>query len=110
MDDARQGIRRAEKLAGIVAIVAALVVLNGAWMNQHNWENVSWRVAVAAVLVFLAIIVETNVPRLLESRGRRADGVAVPEFLRADGPPEGVAQHAQARSDTGEAVGAGERR
>ena len=110
MHETRSGVRTAEKVAGVVAIVAALVVLNGAWVNQHNWQNISWRVAMAAVLVGLAIVVETNALRLLQSRGRRPGEAAVPEFLRADAAAEGVAQGAGARSDVGEAVGAGERR
>mgnify|MGYP001612013752 CR=1 FL=1 len=110
MHETRSGVRTAEKVAGIIAIVAALVVLNGAWVNQHTWQNISWRVAMAAVLAALAIVVETNVLRLLQSRGRDEDGAAVPEFLRADDAPDGVVQGARARSDVGETVGAGERR
>ena len=110
MDDARQGMRRAEKLAGIVAIVAALVVLNGAWMNQHNWENVSWRVAVAAVLVFLAIIVETNAFGVLRARERK-DALLVPDFMRFAGAapsPSSVVDGAE--SSAAEVAATAERR
>ncbi len=110
MHETRSGVRTAEKVAGIIAVIAALVVLNGAWVNQHTWQNISWRVAMAAVLIGLAIVVETNVLRLLQSRGRRPGEAEVPEFLRAGEPVEGVVQGARARSDVGEAVGAGERR
>jgi hypothetical protein len=84
MHETRPGVRTAERVAGVIAIISALVVLNGAWVNQHTWQNVSWRVAMAAVLAGLAIVVETNVLRLLQSGGRRQDGAAVPEFLRVD--------------------------
>lgn len=110
MHETESGVRTAEKVAGIIAIIAALVVLNGAWVNQHTWQNVSWRVGVAAALVGLAIIVETNVLRLLKAPGRPEPGATVPEFLRTDAVPVGAAQGARARSDAGEAVGAGERR
>ncbi len=98
--DERQGIRTAEKVAGIVAIVAALVVLNGAWVNQHNWENVSWRVAVAAMLIVLAVAVETNAFGLLREREPEEAGT-VPDFMRAgDGEaatsPESEPAHADA--------------
>lgn len=106
MDEEPRGIRTAEKLAGIVAIVAALVVLNGAWVNQHSWENVSWRVAVAGILIVLAIGVETNAFGVLREREREQDG-AVPDFMRvtsdeAATPVEGEPAHA-------DAVGARER-
>lgn len=103
----RPGIRTAEKLAGVVAVVAALVVLNGAWVNQHNWENVSWRVAVAAVLVFLAIIVETNAFGLLRAR-EREEAVQVPDFMRISGAEaEPAVENESARADT---LGVRERR
>ena len=98
MREERPGIRTAEKIAGIVAVVAALIVLNGAWVNQHNWQNVSWRVAVAALLVVLAIVVETNVFGLLRPREREEEA-AVPDFMRAalDAPSQSsIADSAQA--------------
>jgi hypothetical protein len=77
-------MRTAERVAGVVAMIAALVVLNGAWVNQHSFQNVSWRVVVAGLLVVLAIIVETNAFGLLPPRERGEDA-PVPEFLRAGG-------------------------
>ena len=83
MRDPGAALQTAEKIAGIVATVAALVVLNGAWQNQHNWENVSWRVAIAGVLLVLAVIVESHAVELLQKRWWRADETSVPQFLRA---------------------------
>lgn len=85
MQEPRSGMRTAEKAAGVIAVVAALVVLNGAWVNQHNWENISWRVAIAAVLVVLAILVETNAFGFLRFSEREED-VALPDFMRNDAP------------------------
>ncbi len=101
----RAGIRTAEKLAGIVAVVAALVVLNGAWVNQHNWENVSWRVAVAGMLIVLAIIVETNAFGVLRQRERQ-DDAPVPDFMRMRSGE--TAMPAESESVLADAVGARE--
>ncbi len=106
MREPRAGMRTAEKVAAIVAIIAALVVLNGAWVNQHSWQNVSWRIALAGTLVVLAIAVETNALGRLRLRDRDAE-TAVPEFLRSGGEAAGIsAEKELARAD---AVGTGER-
>lgn len=104
MRDTKSVVRTAEKIAGVIAVVAALVVLNGAWENQHSWQNVSWRMVMAAVLLGLAVIVQTSAVGILQRRHPDADDASVPEFLRT-GAPQG---DAQVRSD--ETVGAGERR
>ncbi len=83
MQEARPGLRTAEKIAGIIAVVAALVVLNGAWENQHTWQNLSWRVGMAVMLLGLAVIVETNAVGVLQARLRRTGDTSVPDFLRA---------------------------
>lgn len=77
-------VQTAEKIAGVVAIVAALVVLNGALQNQHNWQNLSWRLAMAAVLLALAVIVETNALGMVQRARDDGEETSVPEFLRAD--------------------------
>jgi hypothetical protein len=82
MQEPRTRMRTAEKVAGVIAVIAALVVLNGAWVNQHSFQNVSWRVAVAGLLVFLAVIVETKLFGLVRTR-EHSDDVTVPDFLRA---------------------------
>ena len=106
MAEPRTRMRTAERVAGVVAMIAALVVLNGAWVNQHSFQNVSWRVAVAALLVLLMVIVETNAFGLLRSRVRD-DHAEVPEFLRAGSQvTETLAESESAHSET---VGAGER-
>jgi hypothetical protein len=106
MREPRDTVRTAEKVAGVVAVIAALVVLNGAWVNQHSWQNVSWRVAVAALLIVLAIAVETNLLALLQRREIEEQS-SVPEFLRLGSDEPGSAVEPQAaRSD---AVSAGER-
>ena len=106
MTEPRTRMRTAERVAGVVAMIAALVVLNGAWVNQHSFQNVSWRVAVAALLVLLMVIVETNAFGLLRSRVRD-DDAEVPEFLRAGSQvTETLAESESAHSET---VGAGER-
>ena len=110
MQEQRSGIRTPEKVAGIVAVIAALVVLNGAWVNQHNWQNISWRVAMAAVLVMLAIVVETDAFGLLHPRAGRAAEAAVPDFLRAGDTMAGNAVEREASRAGADAVGAGERR
>ena len=81
MQEPRTRIQTAERVAGVVAMIAALVVLNGAWVNQHSFQNVSWRIAVAALLMLLMVIVETNAFGLLRV-GERGDDAVVPEFLR----------------------------
>ena len=83
MRDPRPVVRTAEKVAGIIAIVAALVVLNGAWENQHTWQNLSWRVAIAALLLALAVIVQTSAVGVLQARRQATVGTSVPDFLRA---------------------------
>lgn len=110
MREQRSGVRRAEKISGVVAVIAALVVLNGAWVNQHNWQNISWRVATAAVLGLLAIVVETNAFGMLQAR-TSGEAEIVPAFMRtgehatvSDGLARDVS-HADA-----EVVSAGERR
>lgn len=82
MHEADRRLRMLERAAGVIAVIAALVVLNGAWVNQHNWENISWRVAVASVLIALAILVEADVIGVVQSNARRGDE-RVPDFLRA---------------------------
>jgi hypothetical protein len=100
-------MRTAERIAGVAAVIAALVVLNGAWVNQHNWQNVSWRVAMATLLVVLALVVEANPFGLSRRRAPGEDEAAVPEFLRTgvERPVEG----APSRADS-DGVTAGERR
>ena len=95
MREPRSGVRTAERVAGVVAVIAALVVLNGAWVNQHNWQNISWRVAMAGVLVVLAAVVETNV---------------VPEFMRAGEHATAIDVEREASGASSEAVGSSERR
>ena len=77
-------VQTAERIAGVVASIAALEVLNGAWENQHNWENLSWRAAMAVVLFALAVIVETNALGVLQGRADAAGEALVPEFFRAN--------------------------
>jgi hypothetical protein len=107
MHEAR-GVRTAERIAGVIAVVAALVVLNGAWQNQHTWQNLSWRVAIAAVLLGLAVVVETNAVGVLQARLRRAGDSSVPDFLRTGPALEDRTGGDSARTE--EAVQAGERR
>ena len=107
MQEPRTRIRTAEKVAGVIAIIAALVVLNGAWVNQHSFQNVSWRVVVAGLLVFLAIIVETKLFGLLRTR-EHSDDAAIPDFLRAGGEAH-VGELRSRREAEADAVGAGER-
>ena len=104
MREPRSGVRRAEKIAGVVAVIAALVVLNGAWVNQHNWQNISWRVAVAGVLVLLAMIVETNAFGMLQSASH-GDADAVPDFMRADDAAPADVLAADASHADADAVG-----
>lgn len=82
MEDGPKGIRTAERIAGVIAVIAALIVLNGAWVNQHNWQNVPWRIAVAGLLVALAVLVETNAFGLLHPGRTRGADTPVPDFLR----------------------------
>jgi hypothetical protein len=84
MQDERSVMRKAEKAAGVIAMIAALIVLNGAWVNQHTWQNVSWRIAVAGILAMLAVIVETRLFGLLRPREDEGADV-VPEFMRSGG-------------------------
>ena len=84
MQEPRARMRTAEKVAGVIAVIAALVVLNGAWVNQHSFQNVSWRVAVAALLVLLMVIVETSAFGLLRAHDR-SEEAAVPAFMRISG-------------------------
>ena len=109
MREQRSGVRRAEKISGVVAVIAALVVLNGAWVNQHNWQNISWRVATAAVLGLLAIVVETNAFGMLQAR-TSGEAEIVPEFMRAgDATPTDALVRDASHADA-EVVSAGERR
>lgn len=108
MREPKSGVRRAEKIAGVVAVIAALVVLNGAWVNQHNWQNISWRVATAGVLGLLAMVVETGGFGLLPSRMRQEED-AVPEFMLAGDPAPADGLAADASRAEGDAVGVGER-
>lgn len=97
----------AEKIAGVVATVAALVVLNGAWQNQHNWENLSWRIVIAAVLLSLAVIVETHAVEALHQRWHRTDETSLPDFLRVDeSPVPDALSHEAARIEDAADVGA----
>ncbi len=109
MRESKSGLRRAEKIAGVIAVIAALVVLNGAWVNQHNWQNVSWRVAVAGVLVVLAMVVETGGFGLLPSHAPSAN-YAVPDFMLAGDAAPADARAGDASRADADAVGAGERR
>lgn len=109
MRDTRSHARTAEKVAGVIAVIAALVVLNGAWVNQHTWQNISWRAAMAAMLVGLALAVETNAFGVLPSRRRREDEAMVPDFLRAGAVAQGAGKR-DASPASADAVAAGERR
>ena len=105
MAEPRERMRTAERVAGVVAMIAALVVLNGAWVNQHSFQNVSWRVAVAGMLVLLMVIVETNAFGLLRTHDRSDD--AVPEFLRTSSQlADTLVESESAHSET---VGVGDR-
>ena len=106
--EAKPVVRIAEKVAGVIAVVAALVVLNGAWENQHTWQNLSWRVAMAAMLLGLAMIVQTSAAGVLQARLRRADDTPVPDFLRVAVTPDD--RSGDDGASIGEAVGLGERR
>ncbi len=106
MRESPAALQLAEKVAAVVAIIAALVVLNGAWQNQHNWQNLSWRIAVAALLCALALMVETSA--LVALQRRRAHGeeaASVPDFLRPPGATMGAAVGDEiARYDSASAV------
>jgi hypothetical protein len=110
MRDTRSHGRTAEKVAGVIAVIAALVVLNGAWVNQHNWQNISWRVAMAALLIAMAIVVETKMFGLIRPRQRGEEEAAVPEFLRAGEAMAASAGEGEGSRSGTETVGAGERR
>lgn len=109
MREPRSGVRTVERVAGVIAIIAALVVLNGAWVNQHNWQNISWRVAMAGVLVLLAAVVETNAFGLLPRRSPD-EAEAVPEFMRTGERAPASEVERETSGATSEAVGAPERR
>ena len=109
MREPRSGVRTAERVAGVVAVIAALVVLNGAWVNQHNWQNISWRVAMAGVLVVLAAVVETNAFGLLQPH-RSAETNVLPEFMRAGEHATAIDVEREASGASSEAVGSSERR
>jgi ABC-type Fe3+ transport system permease subunit len=108
MREARPAVRTAEKVASVIAVVAALVVLNGAWENQHTWQNLSWRVAFAAMLLGLAVIVQTSAVGILQARSRRTGDTPVPDFLRIATTPDD--RSGDDDVSLGEPVGSGERR
>jgi hypothetical protein len=111
MRDTSSRARTAEKVAGVIAVIAALVVLNGAWVNQHTWQNISWRVAMATLLIAMALVVETKMFGLIRPRQRgEQEEVAVPEFLRAGEAMAASAGEGEGSRVGAETVGAGERR
>jgi hypothetical protein len=101
MHEGRPAVRTAERIAGVIAVVAALVVLNGAWENQHTWQNLSWRVAMSAALLGLTVIVETNAVGILQARLRRTNDTAVPDFLRTGTMVEDGASDNSVRAEEG---------